>query len=188
MTASSNQLELNMKSIRNLLWPALLSAGAVLTAAAGMSAASAADEAATAPPAPTEPQGHGWHHHRGPWHLLGKLGLSAAQKEQIKGIMTAAGPQMKSLHEQMHANMQKLQQTQPTDPNYTSIASQVSQTHGSLSAQAMTQRAEIRSQVFKVLTPAQQTQLTALEAQMRAHKHGGWGGPGAAGTTPPAAQ
>jgi Spy/CpxP family protein refolding chaperone len=40
----------------------------------------------------------------------------------------------------------------------------------------MTQRAEIRAQVFKVLTPAQQTQLTALEAQMRASKHGRFGG------------
>ena len=65
------------------------------------------------------------------------------------------------------ANSLKLQQTLPTDPNYSSIASQVSQTHGSLAAQMMTQRAEVRAQVFKVLTPAQQTQLTALEAQMR---------------------
>ena len=36
----------------------------------------------------------------------------------------------------------------------------------------MTQRAEMRAQVFKVLTPAQQTQLAALEAQMQAHRHG----------------
>ena len=120
-----------MKSIRNLLWPMLLTAAAALTAPAGMSAASAADEA-TAPEI-----AQGWHHHGGPWHLLGKLDLSASQKQQIKDIMTAAHPQMQSLHEQMHANMQKLQQLQPTDPNYSSIASQVSQTHGSLMAQAM---------------------------------------------------
>jgi protein CpxP len=160
-----------MKSIRNLLTATLLTAGAALTAATSMSIASAADEAATTP-TPPPPGAHGWHHHRGPWHLLGKLDLSAAQKEQIKGIMTAARPQMQSLHEQMKANMLKLQQTKPTDPNYTSIASQVSQTHGSLSAQAMTQRAEVRAQVFKVLTPEQQTQLATLEAQMQARKHG----------------
>jgi Spy/CpxP family protein refolding chaperone len=160
-----------MKSIRNLLTATLLTAGAALTAATSMSIASAADEAATTP-TPPPPGAHGWHHHRGPWHLLGKLGLSAAQKEQIKGIMTAARPQMQSLHEQMKANMLKLQQTKPTDPNYTTIASQVSQTHGSLSAQAMTQRSEVRAQVFKVLTPEQQTQLATLEAQMQAHRHG----------------
>ena len=170
-----------MKSIRKLLGATLLATGAVVAAAAGMSIANAADEASSAPPAAPGPHGgpHGWHHHGGPWHLLAKLGLSDAQKQQIKEIMTAAHPQMKSLHDQMHANSLKLQQTAPTDPNYTSIASQVSQTHGSLAAQAMTQQAEVRAQVYKVLTPAQQTQLAALQAQMRSHKHAGWGGPGA---------
>ena len=178
-----------MKSIRNLLTATLLTAGAALTAATSMSIASAADEApaATQPPAPPGP--HEWHHHRGPWHLLSKLNLSAAQKQQVKDIMTAAHPQMQSLHEQMHANMLKLQQTKPTDANYTSIVSQVSQTHGSLSAQMLTQHAEVRAQVFKVLTPAQQTQLATLEAEMQAHKHGAWGGPRGpnGGTTPPPA-
>jgi protein CpxP len=156
-----------MKSIRNVLTATLLAAGAVLTAATGMSIAGAAEEAAapqTPPPAGT----HGWHH--GPWHLLGKLDLSAAQKQQIKDIMTTAHPQLQSLHEQMHANSLKLQQTKPTDPNYASIAAAVSQTHGSLSAQMMTQHSEIRAQVFKVLTPAQQTQLAALEAERQAKR------------------
>jgi Spy/CpxP family protein refolding chaperone len=117
-----------MKSIRHLLTMTLLSAGAVLTAATGMSIARAADDAAaTAPPA-----AQGWHHHRGPWHLLAQLGLNATQKQQIKDIMTAAHPQMRSLREQMHA-----------------------------------QQAEVRAQVFKVLTPAQQEQLAALEAGAR---------------------
>jgi protein CpxP len=165
-----------MKSIRNVLTAMLLTAGAVLAAATGGGVASAADDSTTAPPSPP-PGAQGWHHHRGPWHLLGQLGLSDAQKQQIKEIMTAAHPQMQSLHEQMHANMLKLQQTKPTDPNYTSISSQVSQTHGSLQAQAMTQKAEVRAQVFKVLTPAQQAQLATLEAQMQARPHGPRGGP-----------
>src|SRR5216684_8670593 len=153
-----------MKSIRHLLTATLLTAGALLTTATGMSVASAADEAtATQPPPP--PGSPGRHPHGGPWHLLGKLDLSAAQKQQIKEIMTAAHPQMQSLHEQMQANSLELRQTQPTDPNYANIASQVSQTHGSLAAQMMTQRADVRAQVFKVLTPAQQAQLSALEAE-----------------------
>jgi protein CpxP len=156
-----------MKSIRNLLTATLLTTGAVMTAAAGLSIASAQTTTTTTPPA--GPSGHhGWHHHRGPWHLLSKLGLSDAQKTQIKSIMTAAKPEMQSLHQQMRANMQKLQQTQPSDANYSTIASQVSQTHGSLSAQMMTQRTNVRAQIFKVLTPAQQTQLATLQAQMAA--------------------
>jgi Spy/CpxP family protein refolding chaperone len=42
----------------------------------------------------------------------------------------------------------------------------------------MTQRADVRAQVFKILTPAQQGQLATLEAQMQTHKHGARGGPG----------
>ena len=121
-----------MKSIRNMLTATLLTAGAVLTAAAGLSIASAqtlTTTTTTPPAAPSGPSGHhGWGHHRGPWHLLKKLGLSDGQKAQVKAIMTAARPEMQSLHEQMHANMQKLQQTQPTDANYSTIVSQVSNT------------------------------------------------------------
>ena len=116
-------LELNMKSNRNLLTATLLVAGALVASAAGVSVASAADDTTTttAPP-PAEHGPHGWHHHGGPMHLLSKLNLSADQKAQVKSIMTAARPQMESLHQQMHANMLKLQQTAPTDPNYTAIA------------------------------------------------------------------
>ena len=160
-----------MKAIRNVLTASLLMAGAVLTAAAAMSVASAAEQAAATQP----PPGAEERNHR-PWHLLGKLDLSAAQKQQIKDILDAARPQMRSLHQQLQANALILRQTQPTDPNYANIASQASQTHGSLTAQMMAQRAEMRAQVFKVLTPAQQTQLAALEAQMpagrRSHGYG----------------
>jgi protein CpxP len=161
---------MNMKSIRNLLTATLVTAGAVLTAAAGTSIASAADAATTTEPSTTQGP-HEGHHHGGQGRLFSKLGLSAAQKQQIKAIMTAARPQMQSLHEQMHANGAKLRQTPPTDPNYASIVSQVSQTQGSLAAQMVTQRADVRAQVFKVLTPAQQGQLATLEAEMQAHKH-----------------
>jgi periplasmic protein CpxP/Spy len=171
-----------MKSIRNMLTATLLTAGAVLTAAAGMSIASAQTTTSTTPPA--EMSGHhGWGHHRGPWRLLRKLGLSDAQKAQVKTIMTAARPEMQSLHEQMHANMQKLQQTQPTNANYSTVVAQVSETHGTLSAQMMTQQANIRAQIYKVLTPAQQTQLATLQAQMAARRQSR-----GAGETAPAAQ
>jgi periplasmic protein CpxP/Spy len=169
-----------MKSIRNMLTATLVTAGMALTAAARMSIAGAADDATASQP-PSAPGPHGWHHHEGPWHLLGKLGLNAAQKQQIKEIMTAARPQMQTLHEQMRANSVKLRQTSPTDPNYAGVVSQVSQTEGSLAAQMMTQRADVRAKVFKVLTPAQQGQLATLEAQMQSHKHGGHGGHGGPG-------
>jgi periplasmic protein CpxP/Spy len=174
-----------MKSIRNMLAGSVLAAGALVSAAAGISIAAADDTSPPPPPPSAGPGPHGWHHH-GPGDMYKQLNLSAAQQQSIKAIFTAARPQMESLHQQMHANMQKLHQTQPTDPNYSSITSQVSQTHGSLQSQMLTQRAEIRAQVFKILTPAQQTQLAALEAQREAAHKGGFGPRGRPPGPPPA--
>jgi periplasmic protein CpxP/Spy len=166
-----------MNSNRNVLAGTLLGAAA-LWGAAGISIAAAADEtaaaaaaAAAAPAAPAAsaaPGSHGWHHHHGAGQLLSKLNLSAEQQSAVKAIMTTARPQMKSLHEEMRANSLKLRQTQPNDPNYTNVLAQVTQANGALHSQMITQREAVRAQVFKVLTPAQQTQLAALQAQTQA--------------------
>jgi protein CpxP len=153
-----------MKSNRNLLAGSFLAAGALLAAATSISVATAADEAATA--APRAPGEHAWHRHHGAGHLLAKLNLSAEQQASVKTIMASAGPQMKSIHQEMRANSLKLRQTQPNDPNYANVVAQVTQANGSLHSQMITQREAARAQVFKVLTPAQQTQLVALQAQM----------------------
>jgi protein CpxP len=94
--------------------------------------------------------------------------LSAEQQASIKTIMANAAPQLKSIHQEMRANSLKLSQTQPTDANYASVVSQVTQANGSLHSQMITQREALRAQIFKVLTPAQQTQLAALKAQKQA--------------------
>jgi protein CpxP len=155
-----------MKSNRNWLAGSLLAAGALWAAATSLSIAAAAEEATTA--AAPAPGGHAWHHHHGFEHLLGKLNLSAQQQASVKTIMANAGPQMKSIHQEMRANSLKLRQTQPNDPNYANVVAQVTQANGSLHSQMITQKEAVRTQVFKVLTPAQQTQLAALQSQMQA--------------------
>jgi periplasmic protein CpxP/Spy len=154
-----------MKSNRNLLAGSLLAAAALLAAATSISIATAADEATTAPPAPGP---NAWHHHHGAGHLLAKLNLSAEQQASVKTIMANAGPQMRSIHQEMRANSLKLRQTQPNDPSYANVVAQVTQANGSLHSQMITQKEAVRAQVFKVLTPAQQTQLAALQEQMQA--------------------
>jgi len=180
-----------MKSNRNLLAGSLLAAAALLAGAMSISIATAADETtAVAPPAPGARGPHAWHHHHGAGRLLAKLNLSAEQQASVKTIMANARPQMKSIFQEMRANSLKLRQTQPTDPNYASVVSQVTQANGSLHSQMITQREAVRAQVFKVLTPAQQTQLVALQAQMQARMQargrGAWGPAGAVAA--PAAQ
>ncbi len=171
-----------MNSIRNLLAGTALAAGALVSAGAVFSLASAADTtppAAAPQPGAQQPGGrHGWHHH----HHHGffkELNLTDAQKASIKTIMQTNWPQMKSLHEQMHANDLKLRHTQPNDPNYSNVISQTVAANAPIHQQLDTLKATIRQEMFAKLTPAQQTQLQTLEAQAEA-RHAAH----AAGATP----
>jgi Spy/CpxP family protein refolding chaperone len=168
-----------MKSIRTLVAGTLLGAGVLLASAAGIDIA-IAQAPATAPAGPHGP--HGW----GPGHLYSKLGLTAEQQSSIKAIFEAAKPQMKTLHEQQQANHLKLSQTAPDDPNYANVVAEVSASNASLAAQRTTQSENVRSQIHALLTPAQKTQLAALEAQWAANPHrGDWGAHGGHRPPPP---
>ncbi len=177
-----------MTSKRKVL-AAMIVAGGTLLAAAGFSTAGAADDSAPGTPAAAPGGHHPWgpHHAWGPGHLYSKLGLTAEQEASIKAVWTAAKPQMQSMHEQMKANHQKLQQTKPDDPNYSNVVAEVAQSEATLASQRTSQMAEIRAQMYAVLTPAQKAQLATLEAQWAANPHrGGPRGPSA--NAPPAAQ
>ena len=158
-----------MNSIRKLLAGSLLAAGVLATAAVSISIATA-DE-----PSATEPAGGpgGWHHHHrhghGHW-MLSKLNLTDAQKAQVKSIMQAAGPQMKSLHQQMRANSEKLSDVSPTDGSHAAVLAEVSQANAALYAQMVTQKETVRASIYKILTPAQQQQLATLKAEMQAKR------------------
>jgi Spy/CpxP family protein refolding chaperone len=165
-----------MKAMRNVLVGTLLAGGALLTAATSFSIADAAADATTAPP-PPGPRAHGPHGF-GPGRIFSKLGLTADQQASIKSIMTAAKPQMQSMHEKMQANHLKLMQTKPDDPNYGNVVAEVAQADATLASQRTTQGAELRTQMYAVLTAAQKTQLATLEAQWASQPHhAGWGGP-----------
>jgi protein CpxP len=173
-----------MKPMRMVFAGILMAGGALLTATSALSTAAAADDSAAAmpPPATPGPGPHGWGHGPGgdgPGHLYSKLGLSAEQQASIKSIMTAAKPQMKSMHDQMRANHLKLMQTKPDDPNYGNVVAEVAQSNAALASQRTTRAAERRTEMYAVLTPAQKTQLTALEAQWAAQPHHGPGRHGA---------
>ena len=133
---------------------------------------------AAAPAAAPGPHGHGW----GPGRLYSQLNLTAEQQASIKAIMTAAKPQMQSMHAQMKANHLKMLQTTPDDPDYASVVAEVAQTNATLASQRTTHMSEIKAQIYALLTPAQKTQLATLEAQWAANPHQGrWHHPGGGG-------
>jgi len=169
-----------MKSIQKLLAGTALAAGALLSAGTVVSIATAqTTESPNTPPA----GGHGWQHHPhgGGW-LYSKLGLTDAQKASIKTIMQTNGPQLKALHEQLETNSAKLRETQPNDPNYSNVVSQTASANASVHQQLDTLKATVRQEIFEKLTPAQQTELQTLEAQMAARRAAHAGGPPPSGT------
>jgi len=171
-----------MKPMRKIFAGILVAGGALVAATSALSTSAAADDAAAAAPAPGAGP-HEWGHGPGgdgPGHLFSKLGLNAEQQASIKAIMTAAKPQMKSMHDQMRANHLKLMQTKPDDPNYGNVVAEVAQSNAALASQRTARAAERRTEIYAVLTPAQKTQLTALEAQWADHPHHGRHGPQAA--------
>ncbi len=152
---------------------AVVLATGVVAACAALGTAFAQDTTTGA--APTAPDGHEWHHghggawgHGGPWHLYSKLGLTAEQKSSMKAIFAAAKPQMRSLHEEMRTNQQKLAQVTPDDANYSTVVAEVAQTNATLASQRTSQEAQLRAQMYALLTPAQKTQLASLKAEWAA--------------------
>jgi Spy/CpxP family protein refolding chaperone len=167
-----------------------------LTLLAGVGAVALLAGAAIATQAQTPPPEDG-HDHRGPPghppgpgmmmipglfppgalpHVAKKLGLSADQETQIKGILDQAKPAFEKLHGQVHASMVLLAKTRPDDASYASVVANASHAMSDLAGQMVTQGSQVRAQVFGVLNADQKTKLVELEAHM--HDGHGPGGPG----------
>jgi Spy/CpxP family protein refolding chaperone len=147
------------KLIAGTLAAAILTLGAVLPAAA--------QNAPDGPP-PGGPHAWGPPHPMGPAHLFRQLNLTDTQKQSMEALVTAAKPDLKGLHGQVRANMQKLKAVTPDDPNYAAVLAEVSQSNGNLHTQIATEEGNLYAQMFALLTPDQKTQLAALQAKLAA--------------------
>ena len=96
-----------------------------------------------------------------------QLGLSAEQRQSIKGVFDAARPQMQAMRDSMRTSAEKLRGTQPDDPNYATVVAQVSQSAAELASKMVTESSQVRSQVYGLLTKEQKAKLPQIQAQMR---------------------
>jgi Spy/CpxP family protein refolding chaperone len=159
-----------MKTIRIAVAAGALGLAGLVAAAVPFAYALAQDSPTDAM---TDASPHGGWGHRHGWGAMRafhELGLSDEQKASMKAILRSAAPGMKSLHEQIRANMQELRATAPDHPDYASVVASVSQKAGSLETQKTTQQANLYSQLYAVLTPAQKTQLASMQAEWAAHR------------------
>ena len=114
--------------------------------------------------APSGPGGHAWrggHGGHDSFHqVLRQLNLSADQMTQIKSIYAQAKPQWQSMSTAGRSTDELLATTAPTDPNYaTALAT------AKANAVSRVQLAsDLRSQIYAVLTPAQQAQIPGILA------------------------
>ena len=161
-----------MNAIRTSIAAALMALGAASMLPSG-SVLAAAPPAAAAEPA-GQHRGPGG----GPERMFEKLGLSAEQKSKVDAIVAAKASALKSLHEQMRTNMEKLRSIKPDDATYSAVLSQIAKANGSLTTQAISEQGDMQAKLYAVLTPEQRTQLSEKQARMRERmKEGGkrWG-------------
>lgn len=116
----------------------------------------------------------GWGHHGGPGHHgmmdMHKLNLTDAQKASIKQIMRSSFAQNKSQFQALRQQKQAFEAMTPTDPGYQAAAAALAQAEGTATTARVQQMANVRAQIYNVLTSAQQSQLATMKAQQQARR------------------
>jgi protein CpxP len=97
-----------------------------------------------------------------------ELKLTADQQQKLRGVFESARPEMEQVRERARENAAKLRAAQPGSANYDAVVSEVARNAGELATRAVTNGAQLRAQVWAVLTPEQRTQLEARQAQRQA--------------------
>lgn len=118
------------------------------------------------------PQDGGWGHHGGRHGMmeLHKLNLSDAQKASIKQIMKSSFERNKDQRQALRQQRDAFEAMKPTDPGYQAAATSLAQAEGAATTARVQQMANVRAQVYNVLTPAQQSQLASMKAQQQARR------------------
>ncbi|GAB3789992.1 Spy/CpxP family protein refolding chaperone [Dyella agri] len=129
--------------------------------------------AAQGAPGPGGPGG--WGHHGGHHGMmdLHKLNLSDAQKASIKQIMKSSFGQNKSQFQAVRQQRQAFEAMNPSDSGYQAAAASLAQAEGAATTARVQQMANVRAQIYAVLTPAQQSQWATMKAQQQA-RHQQW--------------
>jgi Spy/CpxP family protein refolding chaperone len=95
------------------------------------------------------------------------LNLTASQQQELKGVFESARPEMQQVRDRARQNAEKLRAAQPGSENYAAVVSEVARNAGDLATRAVTNGAQLRAQVWGILTPEQRQKLEALQTQRR---------------------
>ena len=122
--------------------------------------------------APTAGDHQGWHHHhhRGGFlmHELKALNLSDSQKASVKTLLQNAHQQLKPQFEAVRTQREALDAATPGTAAYNNAASALASAASAAAGARVQQGAELRTQIYALLTDAQKQQLATLQAQHQA--------------------
>lgn len=132
------------------------------------------DASQTGAPQPASSQtGHAWHGHHGMamgGHMYDQLNLSDTQRAQIKQLteqnFAQAKPQMQALRQARKA----FEAAAPGSADYQTAASNLAEAEADAARTRTTNRANLRAQIYQLLTPEQRTQLASLQADRKAQR------------------
>lgn len=118
------------------------------------------------------PFGHGWQGHRGHGQMmmLHKLNLSDSQKASIKQILSTSRTQNKAQWQALRQQRSAFESMTPNQVGYQAAAASLAQAAGQAAQARVQQMANLRAQIYAVLTPAQQAQAATFKAQAQARR------------------
>ena len=101
----------------------------------------------------------------GPW-MSEALGLTDAQKDQVKSVLQSHRDEERALAERVRAAHKDLQAAIQADAVDEAAIRDKATAVGAVEADGAVLRARIRAEVFQILTPDQQAKVKDVEAKM----------------------
>lgn len=141
---------------------------------AALAAALSCTPLAFAQQAMTPPPGHAWRGHHGGMGMGGRLysqlNLSDTQRSQIRQLISQdfaqAKPQMQTLRQARKA----FEAAVPGSADYQTAASNLAEAEADAARARAIGHANLRAQIYQLLTPEQRTQLASLQAARKTQK------------------
>ena len=121
---------------------------------------------------PPEGQGAesaGWHHRGGVlMHDLKALNLSDSQKASVKALFKSSREQYRPQFQAFFTQRQAFAAATPGTAEFQSATASLAQAASSAASARVQQQAELRTQIYALLTDAQKQQWATLQAQHQA--------------------
>ncbi len=115
---------------------------------------------------------HGrYSHSRGGMDMgLGKLDLTDAQRASIKQIVKTSFAQNKTQWQALRQQRSAFESMTPDQVGYQAAAASLAQAEADATRVRVQQKANVRAQIYAVLTPAQKVQMASMKQQKQARR------------------